>query len=994
MNHPGIYYLIFAVSGFAGLIYESIWTHYLKLFLGHAAYSQTLVLAIFMGGMALGAAICSRYSRNWSNLLLWYAVVEGIIGIFALIYHPLFDAGINYAYATIIPSIGSLTGVTVFKWIISTISILPQSILLGMTFPLMSGAFLRLFPKSSGNSLSMLYFSNSIGAVFGVLASGFILIRAAGFPGTIQMAGVINIAIAIAVWYLSRDLFKPSEPITSTVSSDQLSVTPQRSYRLLLLISLGTGVASFIYEIGWIRMLSLVLGSSTHAFELMLSAFLLGLAFGGLWIKRRIDSLTDPVRTLAIIQMVMGLLALSTLPLYDGTFGIMQWLMRTLPKSDNGYLLFNLGSYGIAAAIMLPATFCAGMTLPLITNILFSRGHGEKSVGAVYAANTVGAIIGVFWAVHLGMPLLGLKGLLASGVAIDLALGILLIWRADTDYRNRQVPAVATFVCVAAVVLVVVFVRLDPYKMASGIYRTGTKFMTHDDISLIFHKDGKTSTVSVTLDKFRNAGIKNNGKPDSAINLDINSAYAPDEPTTIMAGALPFFYKPDAAKVANIGLGTGLTTQTILTNPKVQRADTIEIEKAVVEAGQLFRSRTDLVYSDPRSNIIIDDAKSAFSSHGRKYDIIISEPSNPWVSGVAGLFSEEFYRHVKRYLEDDGLFVQWIQLYEMDLNLVASIFKAISNNFSDYTVYLTAGNADLMIVAKKKGPLGQIKADAFQFPAFRSMLSRININGLQDIHIREVGTKRFLEPLFNSYPIKSNSDYFPVLDQNSAKARFMNTGAFSLLGIANGPIPFMRLMTEDPGSPPISKVSIAEGCDMTHLARRGVSMKEYILTGKFPKDADAEERIVSEVVRNTAMDLRKMILNCNSFSETDRKELLSTAAIAMIPYLTPEEIKPVWNEFERSSCLQVMSAIEKKYLELFKALSLRNFRSVSVIARELLANDRQMPQHTTLYIVGIGMLASIANGNPAEANELYSQAFGSKGYPDIIFRLLYAQTRL
>lgn len=164
MNHPWVYYLIFAVSGFAGLIYESIWTHYLKLFLGHAAYAQTLVLAIFMGGLALGAALCSRYSHRWSNLLRGYAVVEGIIGILALIYHPLFDAGINYAYEVIIPSIGSHSGVNIFKWTVSTISILPQSILLGMTFPLMSGAFLRLFPERSGNSLAMLYFTNSIGA--------------------------------------------------------------------------------------------------------------------------------------------------------------------------------------------------------------------------------------------------------------------------------------------------------------------------------------------------------------------------------------------------------------------------------------------------------------------------------------------------------------------------------------------------------------------------------------------------------------------------------------------------------------------------------------------------------------------------------------------------------------------------------------------------------------------------------------------------------------
>jgi len=994
MKKPGIYYLIFAFSGFTGLIYESIWTHYLKLFLGHAAYAQTLVLAIFMGGMALGAYICSRFSVRWDNLLYGYALVEGVVGVCALVYHPLFDAGINYAYSAIIPALGSQSSVNIFKWGISTLSILPQSVLLGMTFPLMSGAFLRLFPERSGSSLAILYFANSIGAVFGVLASGFIFIDLVGFPGTIGLAGIINIALAVTVWLLSRSNLGPVIPdmFPDHGQPDTAGKAPCH-YRLLLLISLGTGTASFAYEIGWIRMLALVLGSSTHAFELMLGAFLLGLATGGLWIKRRIDSLSNPVRFLAFIQLAMGIAALATLPVYNWTFPVMQWLVRYLPKTDLGYLLFNLSSYGIASAVMLPATFCAGMTLPMITNILFREGYGEKSVGAVYAANTVGAIIGIFGAVHIVMPSIGLKGLLTAGAALDMILAvILLLSAADLATKRLSLPFAVT--CAAAVSLVFLLVHLDSYKMASGVYRTGAGFLTPEKTSLLFHKDGKTATVSVTMTKDGHTDIRTNGKSDSIIGLNMKDAYPIDEPTTVLLGALPMFYKPDALTIANIGLGTGLTTQTILTNPKVQRVDTIEIEQAVVDGAQHFRSRTDLVYTDRRSNIIIDDAKSVFSSYGRKYDIIISEPSNPWVSGVASLFSEEFYRHARRYLKDDGLFVQWVQLYEMDIDLVASVFKAISKNFSDYTVYLTAGNADIMIVAKKNGSLGSLKPDALQFPEFRSMLSRINVNGLQDIRIREVGSKKFLDPLFQSYPFKSNSDYFPVLDQRSAKARFMNTGAFSMLRLANGPIPYVHLMANNPDLPSLSKVSIAEGCDMTLLARRGAALKEYILTGKFPDDVAADERIVSEIIRDTGVDLRKMLLNCGSVKEPARKDLLSTAAVVMIPYLTGAELKPVWNEFEKSSCLSVMSAMEKRYLKFYRALSERDFKQVALLARELLANDDQLPESTRQYLVGIGMLASIAGGNRAEALELYRQAFGSKEQPDIIFRLLSAQAKL
>src|SRR6185369_10585517 len=515
IKKPTVYYLIFALSGFSGLIYESIWTHYLKLFLGHAAYAQTLVLAIFMGGMAVGAYCCSRYSSRWKNLLYVYALVEGIVGLCALIYHPLFDAVTNYAFATIIPALNSPTAVHLCKWGLSTLSILPQSVLLGMTFPLMSGAFLRLFPKRSGSSLAILYFANSIGAVFGVLASGFIFIDLVGFPGTIGLAGFINIALAITVWLMSRRL---SEPVTAFPAQERepavAAVTPPYLYRLLLLISLGTGVASFIYEISWIRMLALVLGSSTHAFELMLSAFLLGLAGGGLWIKRRIDSLDKPLRFLAFIQISMGMAALATLPMYNWTFSVMQWLVRTIPKTDQGYLLFNLCSYGIAAAIMLPATFCAGMTLPLITNILFREGYGEKSIGAVYATNTVGAIIGIFSAVHVVMPALGLKGLLISGATLDMALAVIIaLFAADLATRRLTLPFAGS--CAAAVLLAIFLIHLDQYKMASGVYRAGVRLMTPENISLLFHKDGKTATISVAMAKSGITNIITNGKSDS-----------------------------------------------------------------------------------------------------------------------------------------------------------------------------------------------------------------------------------------------------------------------------------------------------------------------------------------------------------------------------------------------------------------------------------------------------------------------------------------------
>ena len=669
---PRVLFLVFTVSGFSGLIYESLWTPYLKLFLGHAAYAQTLVLAIFMGGMAVGSWLCGRWSARWTNLLRGYALAEAAIGLIALAFHSVFDRSVSLAYGTLMPTLGSVEAVVAFKWGLAALLILPQSILLGMTFPLMAGGVIRRAPDQPGTALATLYFCNSLGGALGVLASGFLLIRLVGLPGTGAVAGVINLALAAVAW--SQAGRRPEPAFLGPPESPEMARDRGR-YTLLLLVALLTGAASFIYEVGWIRLLSLVLGSSTHAFELMLSAFILGLAFGGLWIRRRIDTLGEPLRFLGVVQVAMGLLALSTLYLYNGTFGVMCWLVTTLPKTGTGYLEFNLASHAVAAAIMLPTTFCAGTTLPLITYFLIRSGRGEGSIGAVYGANTVGAIAGVFFAIHFGMPTLGLRTLISAGAALDIGLGLLLLWRLRGTVGVR-LPAVATVLGASAIAVTLLAVELDAYGMASGVFRGFQGVLSSEAADILFHKDGKTATVHL-VDEHGFVSIRTNGKIDALINLGPTDRRPGDESTMVLSGALPLLLHPTARTAANIGMGSGLTTHVLLSAPTLQVVDTVEIEEAMVEASAGFLPRNARAYRDPRSRIHIDDAKTFFSTHNSRYDLIVSEPSNPWVSGVAELFSVEFYRLISRHLNPGGLLVQWLQLYEFDLDLVASVLKAL-----------------------------------------------------------------------------------------------------------------------------------------------------------------------------------------------------------------------------------------------------------------------------------------------------------------------------
>ena len=980
-SRRNIFFFIFAISGFSGLIYESIWTHYLKLFLGHAAYAQTLVLVIFMGGMAAGSWICSRYSGNWKNLLLAYALAEGIIGLSAIIFHPLFVQFIDFSYLSVMPAIDNVGVVNLYKWGMAALLILPQSILLGMTFPLMSAGIIRRFPNAPGYSISMLYFTNSLGGAIGVLTSGFLLVKWLGLPGTIICAGTINILLAIIVWTMVRK--QKTAPVSETTKTDtQFADKP--FYRILLSVALLTGLASFIYEIGWIRLLSLVLGSSTHAFELMLSAFILGLALGGFWIRKRIDLIKKPVRFLAWVQIAMGLFALSTLLLYGNSFNVMQWLLNTLEKNDTGYALFNLSSHAIALAIMLPTTFCAGMTLPLLTFSLIKAGYGEKSIGAIYAANTIGAIGGILIAVHIAMPLLGLKGLIILGSGIDIAAGLALLWYMGA-YSTIRLPSVATAVGITCILSTILFVTLDSYKMASGIYRDA-EFLEKYDIEVLDHKDGKTASVDLTGNKEGLISIRTNGKTDAAINMKPGGHYFPDESTMILAAAIPLLLHPDAKTIANIGLGSGLTTHVALQARSVKQVDTIEIEQAMVDVAQGFRPRNELVYTDPRSSIHIEDAKTFFSSRNKKYDIIISEPSNPWVSGVSGLFSNEFYQLVKRHLSSQGLFVQWIQLYEIDLELVVSVLKALTSNFNDFDVY-AANSGDMLIITTLGDTMPKLDNRLFTDEHLASELHKIDIYNLQDVFLRRIGNRDLFLPLLSDYSITMNSDYYPVLDQNAARTRFLKKDASDLLSMTLEPIPALELLGISQPDWQHTEITATKHFKLSEAAYGATRIRDHLIDGG-PVFSPVTE---SQKFYNEAKELKHLLLDCVTPSHGDKIFVLFGGALKLVPYLRPGELQKIWQTIESGPCLRNWSAREILWFEFIKAMGDRNASKISELSTQLLADSRDLTPARKKYLIAASMLANLGLGNTQAANQLWTEHKGAlfgQEKTRLLFRLL------
>lgn len=952
--------ILFVASGFAGLVYQAIWSHYLGLSLGHAAYAQTLVLAIFMGGMALGSWLVSWRGAGWKRLIFAYAVVEIVIGLAGLAFHPVFEAYTGFSQETVYPSLESAGAIRAWQWGTAALLIAPQSILLGMTFPLMSGGYLRVAPRADGEILGGLYFTNSIGAAFGALFATFVLLPAVGMPGAVATAGVVNLAVGVLAWLVSRRADAMPAPDLVARTADPGVV--RGGFARTMLVAAGvTGATSFVYEIGWVRLLNQALGTTVHSFELMLSAFILGLAFGGYWIRRRSQRIADAVGYAGFAQIWKGVAALVSLPVFAQSFLWVGAMLGVLDKDPAGYAFFSLGSAAIALLVMFPAAFFAGMTLPLFTMALLRRSAGEASIGRVYAANTLGAIVGVALAVHVLIPMLGLQLAVTLAALVDIALGFMLLRGHATAVAPKPYFA-ALVTAVAVLALSLVVGRMDPRAQASGVFRHG--IATLDESTRIdFMRDGKTATVAL-YSQGDVAFIATNGKPDASLDLNLANPATADEITMLMAASLPLSIHPAPERIAVIGWGSGLSTHTLLGSPEPRQVDTIEIERAMYDGARLFGPRVARAYEDPRSVVHIDDARTFFSSGKRRFDVIVSEPSNPWVSGVASLFTREFYHFLGEHLEEGGIVVQWLQSYELDNRLLMTMVAALIEEFPYIDVYVT-NSADLLFVSSHS-PLPAVDHDRLRHPGLGEELARVGLGGDGDYAVRRIGSRRMLATLVNLLGATPHSDFHPVVALEAPRARFIGSVANSmqLLMIAGMPV----LDITDGREPPaiadgILETDVSLGASLHWIGR---SVRTALTEGDL---APLEQRDTD--VANAVGRLRT--LSAGPIGDAQLDEWLEAVALAAdnsISLLPVQDHAGVWIDpawLDGSAQPEVVNAV----LAAYAAAARRDGAAMHRDGLAALARlDAARPASVREHMLVIAELGAVAEGRASSVLEL------------------------
>ena len=772
----GILYFCFFISGIAGLSYEVIWSKYLALYVGSTGLAQVIVLATFMGGLAIGSQLFGALADRVANPLRLYMVLEFGIGVYALLFDKIFVIGRALFVALAKTDEPHLSALLAGKILSCALSVLLPTILMGGTMPAMARYLVR-GDKTVGSLISRLYFLNSIGAVVGCLVAGFYTIRTLGLQFTMVTGAFMNIVAGLIAFVLvSRDKDRQLDAMAPE-QDGPAEPRPAWVFPVLLACASISGAISMLYEVSWIRLLALVLGSSTYAFSLMLATFILGLSLGGLLLSMK----KSPGRYTLIFgasSVGVGFSVLLTLPFYERLPFAFNHISAALNREPATFPLYELCQFVLCAMVMIVPTILQGVTLPAATRALMSDvSKTGRIVGLVFAVNTLGTLAGSIFAGFFGLPSLGVKGTLELAVALNSLVGLIALAAAKPG-RMRSMSLAA-----AALALVLVWAWYggamrdwDERSLANGLYRARHRVASFAAMQkeaptrrCLFYRDGVDATVAVhesLVGGERSLSV--NGKVDASLKADL--------PTQKMLGHLPLLVHPAPKRVLIIGIGSGATVGAALAHD-VERIDVVEISRDVAEASRHFESINARYWDDPRVHVYIEDAKTFCQVTDRSYDVIISEPSNPWVAGVAGVFSREYFEICRDHLAPGGLFLQWTHTYELEDAAFFMILETFTGVFPCYTMWNAQANDVLLI--------GSATPYAPDFARMEKTVAETSVG--QDL--QRIGIKTLLpvlalqmrnsatRPSHISWTGAIHSDFFPVLEYIAPRGFFIGASA-------------------------------------------------------------------------------------------------------------------------------------------------------------------------------------------------------------------------
>lgn len=704
--------ILFFFSGLSSLVYQVLWTRSMVFVFGSSQFATSTVLSVFMAGLALGSYFAGRLSdKHKFNSLKLYGILEAVIGIWALLAPFLFSAAVPLYQASFQPFHLQPILFGLLRFSVAALILLPPTTCMGATLPILS-KYVTERIEIAGNRVGTLYALNTLGAVLGCISGGFLLLPTLGLSKTTALAAAINIMLFICAWFLSKTspnaVAGEGETQSDTESIIQSEHEPMSRLGQVVMISFSiSGALAMFYEVGWTRILLMLIGSTTYAFTLMLSAFLLGIFLGSLLCARIIDKMKSPISLFCIGQIYLCFAGLFALSIFNF---LPYWNLAIASVVGSSELSSLLLRFSAAALILMPITLCLGALFPIAVKICADDINKiAGSVGKLYAMNTCGAIIGAVAAGFFFIPLFGAEQSMVLASVANVMLGVVLFLSFIPGRRALKISSLILTIALAAWALskpelidrkVLLFAQYERRQLAASLSRLfrGGQIPSFEDWKktlnkrILFYEDGMCASVAIAQTESPVTNLLfTNGHCDASDGGDMENQ--------AMLALLPLSFNRQAKTICNVGWGSGVTVGYALQFP-VSTVTCAEIEPAVLDASAYFSHVNFNALGDKRSTVEPSDGRNYLLSTPEKFDVIISEPSNPWQSGVCNLFTREYFKIAADRLNPGGVFSMWCQLNEVSPKNLQQIISALHSVFPH--VYLfDSGSGDMCAIATK-----------------------------------------------------------------------------------------------------------------------------------------------------------------------------------------------------------------------------------------------------------------------------------------------------
>ena len=697
------------------------------LVMGGTVYSFTTVLVAFMSGLALGGWLGGRYAdRTQKSPLLIYGIIEGLIGFYCLLI-PFFIRFLDPIFDAFYPVlVGHRLIELLIRFFFSLIILVLPTTLMGATLPLLV-RYVYSRREEFGELTARLYSINTFGAVAGSFVSGMVLIPSFGQRTTLYISALINFLILLFVLLLYQMRREEFIPAKQKLDEKEAQAKLNLKASLVLLGYALSGFSAMVYQVAWTRALILSLGTTLYVLSLILTAYIAGLAVGAGVITPLADKIKNLWLWIGIFELLIGISAWLVVPVFSHLPLWMVFIYR--PESYYSWLALE---FALGTALIFLPTFLMGALLPLVCRLYAElRGGVGEAVGEVYAWNTIGAIAGSFVCGFFLINWLGLKGSLGLASALSILIGLGFVFGEKVKIKFKA--PIWAIGAIALVFLIAFQPGWNPKIISSGtyvywrnyvsVYKNARQLKKYLDerFKLLFHKEGVEATVSVfEVRDTRTLILRINGKTDASTGEDMV--------TQVFTGHLPLMLHPGPQRVMILGLASGVTMGAVLTHP-VKKVDCVEISPEVVEASRYFNSVNHRPLEDERSWLLVNDARYYLAHTSQKYDVIISEPSNPWIGGMGLLFTREFFQQAKSRLNKGGVMLVWMEIYDLDLHSVKLFVRAFTQVFPNASLWESMPSADYILVGVN-GDFGidyQRIKDAFANTKVKEDLKRVGL---------------------------------------------------------------------------------------------------------------------------------------------------------------------------------------------------------------------------------------------------------------------------